>query len=66
MAVDLTTGGCSILSDNSSTPNADNPFSSPDSVVLDSANNRALVTDSRLDALMAVDLINGQRVFVSR
>ena len=35
-------------------------------VVLDSANNRALIVDDSLGALVAVDLVNGQRVFVSR
>jgi ABC-type glycerol-3-phosphate transport system substrate-binding protein len=41
-------------------------FSSPYGVVLDSANNRALVIADGLGALVAVDLVNGQRVFVSR
>jgi hypothetical protein len=45
-----------IVSD-SGTPDTVNAFSFPEGVVLDSANNRPLVV---------VDLVNGQRVFVSR
>ena len=63
VAVDLTTGARTIVS-NSSTPDAVNAFSNPYGVVLDRANNRALVIDHQ--ALVAVDLVNGQRVFFSR
>ncbi len=38
----------------------------PIATVLDSANNRALVVDFNLAAVIAVDLINGQRVILSR
>jgi DNA-binding beta-propeller fold protein YncE len=64
VAVDLTTGARTIVS-NSSTPDAVNAFNNPYGVVLDSANNRALVTDYRLGALVAVDLTTGARTIVS-
>jgi hypothetical protein len=66
VAVDLTSVAITIVSDTSSTPNAVNAFIAPVGVVLDSANNRAPVFDVNLFALVAVDLVNGQRVFLSR
>ena len=63
--MDLTSGARTIIS-NSRTLDAVNAFITPFDVVLDSANNRALVIDLSLDALIAVDLVNGQRVFMSR
>ena len=65
IAVDLTSGARTILS-NSSTPDAVNAFSSPSGVELDRENKRALVSDDGIRGLIAVDLVNGQRVFVSR
>jgi len=64
MAVDLTTGTRTIISD-LTTPDAENVLSRPKSLVLDSANNRALVLDWNLNALVAVDLVTGARTIVS-
>ena len=58
LAVDLATGARTIISD-STTPNGVNAFISPTSLVLDSANNRLLVVDNSLDAVLAVDLTPG-------
>jgi len=60
IAVDLTTGARTILSDDS-TPDANNPFVWPKGITLNSANNRALATDSYWDTVIAVDLTTGVR-----
>lgn len=63
IAVDLTTGARTVLSDNA-TPSADNPFDDPDGFVLDSVNNRALMLNQT--SVLAVDLASGARtIFVS-
>lgn len=41
------------------------PVATPSDVVLDAANDRALVVDSDLDALLAVDLASGDRTILS-
>ncbi len=65
IAVDLNTGVRTILSDDT-TPDSNNPFSGYiERITLDSANNRALVTDSDLDAVIAVDLTTGARTLLS-
>jgi hypothetical protein len=64
VAEGLTSGARTIASN--TTPNTVNAFNSPYDVVLDSAKNRTLVFDVNLFALVAVDLVNGQRVFLSR
>ena len=64
LAVDLDTGVRSILSDNA-TPDANTPFSAPESIALDSANGRALVLDYVLNAVVAVDLATGARSILS-
>jgi len=64
LAVDLSTGARTVISNNS-TPNAVNALLNPQEITLDSANNRALVVDSDLDALVAVDLSTGARTIVS-
>jgi len=64
IAIDLTTGARSILSDNS-TPNAADPFDSPEHIVLDAANGRALVVDTDRAAVIAVDLATGMRTIFS-
>ena len=56
VAVDLTTGARTILSD-SSTPNATNPFSNPRGITLDAANTRALVVDNGGNTVVAVDVV---------
>ena len=58
LAVSLTDGARSIIS-NDTTPFITNPFDSPQDLVLDNANDQLLVVDSGLDAIIAVDLING-------
>jgi len=67
VAVDLTSGARTILSD-ATTPDAANPFSLPIGIVLDAANGRALVIDGSfgLNAVMAVELTSGDRVIVSK
>ena len=70
IAVDLTTGARTILSDDG-IPDAVNIFEDPRSVVLDSANNRALVVNNafnhgaNVDSLIAVDLVTGVRTVLS-
>jgi len=64
VAVDLTTGNRTIVTDAST--GSGPAFISPDIVTLDAANNRALVIDSGLNALVAVELVSGDRVIVSR
>jgi len=79
IAVDLTTGKRTLFSNGSTTssdrpylgkqsltPNADNDFIEPRSITIDSQNNRALVADAGLKAVLAVDLITGERVIFSR
>jgi hypothetical protein len=53
-----------VLSD-VSTPDAVNPFSNPVGLVLDSENNQAIVADTVLRALIAVDLTSGARSILS-
>ncbi|HEX5057537.1 MAG TPA: hypothetical protein VFX02_13705 [Gammaproteobacteria bacterium] len=64
IAVDLTTGARTPLS-TGTVPNADTPFDSPAGIMVDAANNRALVTDIDLDAIVAVDLASGARTILS-
>jgi hypothetical protein len=64
IAVDLTTGARTVLSD-SATPNANNPFDSPVDVAVDDANGRALVLDASGLAVIAVDLATGVRSVLS-
>jgi len=62
LAVDLTPGinmGARTVISDSTTPDDINAFSQPRSLVLDSANNRLLVVDGVLSALLAVDLTPG-------
>jgi DNA-binding beta-propeller fold protein YncE len=40
-------------------------LSNPQGIALDRTNNRALVVDSELDALMSIDLTTGDRVILS-
>ena len=47
------------------TPDALNLFTNPQGITLDSANNRALVVDSGLDAVIAVDLTTRARTVLS-
>ena len=64
-AVDLTTGTRTILSDNT-TPDIYNPFSIVfGGITVDSAGNRALVTDLFTRAVFAVDLTTGARTILS-
>ncbi len=62
-AVDLSTGDRTVISD-SSTGSGTN-FFNPQDIVLDSNNNRVLVTDITLDAIVAVDLATGNRAVIS-
>jgi DNA-binding beta-propeller fold protein YncE len=68
IAVDLDTGARTILSDNS-IPDANNPFSVPVEITVDTANNRALVLDttpfSPNQSIIAVDLTTGARTVLS-
>ena len=59
VAVDLNAGpnfGRRTIASGPTTPNNNNAFMNPVGITLDSANNRALVTDYGLDAVIAVDL----------
>jgi DNA-binding beta-propeller fold protein YncE len=64
VTVDLMTGARTILSD-ATTPDTVNPFTRVFNIVVDSANNRALVLDSNLPGVVAVDLASGARTIVS-
>ena len=65
IAVDLTTGARSVFSDNT-TPNAHNPLIVPTYMTLDTEHNRLLVGSDDLPEILAVDLVDGQRVILSR
>ena len=65
VAVDLVTGARTILSD-TTTPDGNNALITPQSITLDVANNRALVVDSNLKAVVAIQLDTGERVIFSR
>jgi sugar lactone lactonase YvrE len=70
IAVDLITGTRSVLSSNTSisgnmTSGGGIPFDQATRIVLDSANSRALVTDTGLAAIIAVDLATGDRTVLS-
>ena len=69
IAIDLTTGARSILSlsnvPTGGIPDGNNPFDNPTGITLDSPNNRALVVDTALNAIIAVDLSSGARNIVS-
>ncbi len=64
-AVDLTTGARTVLS-STSVPNVLNLFQDPEAIAIDTQNNIALVADVQLGAIIAVDLVSGQRVFLSK
>lgn len=65
IAVDLTTGSRSIFSD-PTTPDDINEFMEPEEVFYDDSLGYALVIDRILDAVLAVDIVSGERVFISR
>jgi hypothetical protein len=64
VTVDLANGARSVLSDNV-TPTPEHPFSLAYGVAADSVNNRALVTDPALGAVLSVDLSTGARSVLS-
>jgi len=64
IAVDLSTGSRSVLSD-ATTPNADELFNRLDDIAVDRNNGRALVIDSYGDTIKAVDLTTGEREVIS-
>lgn len=64
IAVDWITGQRSPLSSMSVPLNGGPNLKIPQALVVDSVNNRALVLDSALDAIVAVDLSTGQREIV--
>ena len=63
--VDLATADSRILSD-STTPDAVNPFIEPKELFFDGSFGYILVTDIGQDAVIAVDIETGERVFVSK
>ena len=65
LEVDLTDGTPAVVSDNA-IPDANNAFATLCALALDSANNQVLATDTDLKAVFAIDLVNGQRVLLSR
>ncbi len=65
IAVDLSTGSRTILSD-ATTPDAANALNYLLGITLDSTNGRALVVDADLDAVVAIDLSSGNRVIISK
>lgn len=65
IAVDLISSESKILS-GAATSNSINMLKYPRGIALNSANNFALVTDSTLQAILAVDLITGERVYFSK
>ncbi len=65
VAVDLSTGARTILSNSTTPTDGLNPLSSPISIAVDSASSRALVVDTGLRAIVAVNLLSGARTIVS-
>jgi len=70
IAVDLETGARSVLTSNTSisggpTPGGGVPFDQPLGIALDPEDNRALVSDEGLGAIIAVDLTTGERTVLS-
>jgi DNA-binding beta-propeller fold protein YncE len=66
LAIDLDTGSRVLFSDNTISVGASNiEFAYPKGIVMDSANNRLLVTDPTLDAVIAVSLDTGARTLFS-
>jgi hypothetical protein len=65
VAADLATGARTILS-NDSFPDSSNLIESPVDITFDSLNNRILVTDSIIGALLAIHPESGQRVILSK
>ena len=68
IAVDLTPGvtlGARTILSDATTPDAFNIFLEPDGIVVDAANDRALVVARQQTAVLAVDLTTGARSIVS-
>lgn len=65
IAVDLTSGARTVLSDDN-LPNTNNPFVHAQHMTIDTDNNRLLVTNDYSSEITAVDLVDGQRVILSR
>jgi hypothetical protein len=65
IAVDLESGVRSVFSD-ATTPNTINAPSLPQEIFYDGIFGYGFWVDSDLDAILAVDIISGERVFVSR
>ena len=66
VAVDLTNGNRTLFSNSPANgTGAGLVFARPTNLVLDAANNRALVIDATLSALIAVDLTSGDRTLIS-
>ena len=64
LAIDLNDSSLSVLSSNAA-PNADNPLTKVESIVVDAKNEQLLVLDSEALAVMAVSLDNGARTVLS-
>jgi hypothetical protein len=64
LRLDLTTGVRTIVSDDTM-PETGSLFGSPEGIVIDAQNNRAIVADDTGEALLAVDLETGFRSVVS-
>ncbi|WP_185230982.1 hypothetical protein [Teredinibacter franksiae] len=60
-SVDMETGARTLISDNTRPDGGANPFTNPMGLVLDEANNRALLTDYTTQQLLWVDLTTGER-----
>ncbi len=65
LAVDLTTGARTVISD-IGIPNANTPFFEPKGIAVDSADNRALFTDTWRNVVIAMDLTTGARTIFSQ
>ena len=65
VSVDLSKGDSTIISDNSDVGTGEVTFRFPKQVALESANNRALVYDSGLYAILAVNLSTGKRSVIA-
>ncbi len=63
LAVDLATGNRTVISD--ANTGSGTALGDPQDIVLDTANNRALVVDLGLKAVLAVDLATGNRTVIS-
>jgi len=63
LAIDLVTGARTVVSSNDA---GDTKYDSPRAVAYDSVEDRVLIADSNLNAVLAIDPSSGERVILSK